>query len=201
MTPEEKAALTDEAARRRREQIEGDRRRPLDARDRDRERQGRRRQVVADRQPRRRVHRARPAHRSSLDADVYGHSIPHLLGISQRPVAVDQMIVPPGQERHEADVDRLLPRRQRARDVARARCCTARSSSSSPTSTGASSTCCSSTCRPGTGDVAISLGQLLPRAEAIVVTTPQPLAQEVAIARGADGAEDRACACSASSRT
>jgi ATP-binding protein involved in chromosome partitioning len=33
---------------------------------------------------------------------------------------------------------------------------------------------------PGTGDVAISLGQLLPRAEAIVVTTPQPLAQEVA---------------------
>src|ERR687885_289799 len=29
-------------------------------------------------------------------------------------------------------------------------------------------------------DVAISLGQLLPRAEAVVVTTPQPLAQEVA---------------------
>jgi ATP-binding protein involved in chromosome partitioning len=33
---------------------------------------------------------------------------------------------------------------------------------------------------PGTGDTAISLAQLLPRAEAIVVTTPQPLAQEVA---------------------
>jgi ATP-binding protein involved in chromosome partitioning len=33
---------------------------------------------------------------------------------------------------------------------------------------------------PGTGDVSISLGQLLPRAEAIIVTTPQPLAQEVA---------------------
>src|SRR5262249_59360368 len=30
-----------------------------------------------------------------LDADVYGHSIPHLLGIRQRPVAVDKMIVPP----------------------------------------------------------------------------------------------------------
>jgi ATP-binding protein involved in chromosome partitioning len=34
---------------------------------------------------------------------------------------------------------------------------------------------------PGTGDVAMSLGQLLPRAEAIVVTTPQPAAQQVAV--------------------
>src|SRR5207237_5332283 len=33
---------------------------------------------------------------------------------------------------------------------------------------------------PGTGDVSISLGQLLPRAEAVIVTTPQLLAQEVA---------------------
>src|SRR5439155_1704810 len=34
--------------------------------------------------------------------------------------------------------------------------------------------------QPGTGDVSISLGQLLPRAEALIVTTPQPLAQEIA---------------------
>jgi ATP-binding protein involved in chromosome partitioning len=33
---------------------------------------------------------------------------------------------------------------------------------------------------PGTGDVAISLGQLLPNAEVLVVTTPQPAAAEVA---------------------
>jgi ATP-binding protein involved in chromosome partitioning len=33
---------------------------------------------------------------------------------------------------------------------------------------------------PGTGDVAISVGQLLPHAEVIVVTTPQPAAAEVA---------------------
>ena len=33
---------------------------------------------------------------------------------------------------------------------------------------------------PGTGDVSISLGQLLPRAEVVVVTTPQPAAKEVA---------------------
>ena len=30
-----------------------------------------------------------------LDADIYGHSIPHLLGIHQKPVVVDRMIVPP----------------------------------------------------------------------------------------------------------
>jgi ATP-binding protein involved in chromosome partitioning len=34
---------------------------------------------------------------------------------------------------------------------------------------------------PGTGDVSISLGQLLPRAEVLVVTTPQPAAQQVAV--------------------
>jgi ATP-binding protein involved in chromosome partitioning len=33
---------------------------------------------------------------------------------------------------------------------------------------------------PGTGDIAISLGQLLPNAEVIVVTTPQPAAAGVA---------------------
>ena len=37
---------------------------------------------------------------------------------------------------------------------------------------------------PGTGDVAISVGQLLPRAETLVVTTPQPAAQEVASRAG-----------------
>src|SRR5207344_2566425 len=41
---------------------------------------------------------------------------------------------------------------------------------------------------PGTGDVAISLGQLLPRSEVVVVTTPQPAAQQVAV-RAAQMAE------------
>ncbi|MDP9284554.1 MAG: Mrp/NBP35 family ATP-binding protein, partial [Actinomycetota bacterium] len=30
-----------------------------------------------------------------LDADIYGHSIPHMLGIHRKPVVVDKMIVPP----------------------------------------------------------------------------------------------------------
>jgi ATP-binding protein involved in chromosome partitioning len=41
---------------------------------------------------------------------------------------------------------------------------------------------------PGTGDVSISLGQLLPRAEVVLVTTPQRLAQDVA-ARAASMAQ------------
>ena len=30
-----------------------------------------------------------------LDGDVYGHSIPHMLGIHQKPIAVEEMMVPP----------------------------------------------------------------------------------------------------------
>jgi ATPases involved in chromosome partitioning len=37
---------------------------------------------------------------------------------------------------------------------------------------------------PGTGDVAISIGQLLPGADVIVVTTPQPAAADVAVRSG-----------------
>jgi ATP-binding protein involved in chromosome partitioning len=40
---------------------------------------------------------------------------------------------------------------------------------------------------PGTGDVAISLGQLLPIAKSIVVTTPQPAAEDIAARTAAVG--------------
>ncbi|GAA4179539.1 Mrp/NBP35 family ATP-binding protein [Gryllotalpicola koreensis] len=42
---------------------------------------------------------------------------------------------------------------------------------------------------PGTGDIAISVGQLLPNAEVIVVTTPQAAAAEVAVRSGALAAQ------------
>ncbi len=114
-----------------------------------------------------------------LDADVYGHSIPHMLGVSQKPVVVDKMIVPPvkgdlklmsigfflddnspvmwrGPMLHRALEQFLSDVHWGDLDVLLV------------------------DMPPGTGDVSISLGQLLPRAEAVIVTTPQPLAQEVA---------------------
>ena len=42
---------------------------------------------------------------------------------------------------------------------------------------------------PGTGDVAISLSQLVPRSQAVVVTTPQPTARRVAMRAGLMAAE------------
>ena len=114
-----------------------------------------------------------------LDADVYGHSIPHMLGISQKPVLVDRMIVPPvtqdlklmsigfflddnapvmwrGPMLHRALEQFLTDVHWGELDVLVV------------------------DMPPGTGDVSISLGQLLPRAEVVVVTTPQPAAKEVA---------------------
>jgi ATP-binding protein involved in chromosome partitioning len=114
-----------------------------------------------------------------LDADVYGHSIPHLLGISQRPVLVDRMIVPP--VKHDLKLmsigfflDDNGPVMWRGPMLHRAL-----EQFLSDVHWGELDTLIVDM-PPGTGDVSISLGQLLPRAEVLVVTTPQPLAQEVA---------------------
>ena len=77
-----------------------------------------------------------------VDADIYGYSIPGMLGIQQRPVVVDKMIVPPvAHDLKVMSIGFFLDDDGVGR-VARARCCTARSSSSSRTSTGARSTTC-----------------------------------------------------------
>ena len=114
-----------------------------------------------------------------LDADVYGHSIPHLLGIRQRPVVVDRMIVPP--VKHQLKLmsigfflEENAPVMWRGPMLHRAL-----EQFLSDVHWGELDTLIVDM-PPGTGDVSISLGQLLPRAEAVVVTTPQPLAQEVA---------------------
>jgi ATP-binding protein involved in chromosome partitioning len=114
-----------------------------------------------------------------LDADIYGYSIPHLLGISQRPVAVDDMIVPPVRDGVKLMsigffLDDNAPVMWRGPMLHRAL-----EQFLSDVHWGELDVLLVDM-PPGTGDVAISLGQLLPRAEAIVVTTPQPLAKDVA---------------------
>jgi ATP-binding protein involved in chromosome partitioning len=114
-----------------------------------------------------------------LDADVYGHSIPHMLGVSQRPVVVDKMIIPPVKDglklmsigfflEDNAPVMWRGPMLHKALEQFL-----------SDVHWGELDALLVDM-PPGTGDVSISLGQLLPRAEAVVVTTPQPLAREVA---------------------
>ena len=118
-----------------------------------------------------------------LDADVYGHSIPHVLGIRQKPVLVDKMIVPP--VKHDLKLmsigfflDDNQPVMWRGPMLHKAL-----EQFLSDVHWGQLDVLVVDM-PPGTGDVAISLGQLLPRAETIVVTTPQPAAQEVASRAG-----------------
>jgi ATP-binding protein involved in chromosome partitioning len=115
-----------------------------------------------------------------LDADVYGYSIPTMLGIDQRPVAVDKMIVPP--VRGDLKVMSIgfflednSPVMWRGPMLHRAL-----EQFLSDVHWGELDTLVVDM-PPGTGDVAISLGQLLPRAEAVVVTTPHRAAQQVAV--------------------
>ena len=134
-----------------------------------------------------------------LDADIYGHSIPYMLGIDQRPVAVDRMIVPPvghGMKLMSIGffIDDNQPVMWRGPMLHRAL-----EQFLQDVHWGELDALVVDM-PPGTGDVSISLGQLLPRAEAVVVTTPQPLAQEVA-ARGPQWRRRRGCASWASSRT
>jgi ATP-binding protein involved in chromosome partitioning len=115
-----------------------------------------------------------------LDADVYGFSIPTMLGIYQRPVVVDKMIVPP--VRGDLKVmsigfflDDNTPIMWRGPMLHRAL-----EQFLTDVHWGELDTLVVDM-PPGTGDVAISLGQLLPRAEAVVVTTPHKAAQQVAV--------------------
>jgi ATP-binding protein involved in chromosome partitioning len=115
-----------------------------------------------------------------LDADVYGHSIPHMLGVQQRPVVVDTMIVPPVRGMLKLMsigffLDDNSPVMWRGPMLHRAL-----EQFLCDVHWGELDTLVVDM-PPGTGDVSISLGQLLPRAEVVIVTTPQPAAQQVAV--------------------
>ena len=114
-----------------------------------------------------------------LDADIYGFSIPAMLGVEHAPTVLDNLMVPPTAngircismgffiEEDEAVVWRgpMLHKalEQFLTDVLW----------DEPDYLVVDMP-------PGTGDVALSISQYLPRAEIYVVTTPQPAAQRVA---------------------
>jgi ATP-binding protein involved in chromosome partitioning len=114
-----------------------------------------------------------------LDADVYGFSVPKMLGVNQQPVVLEDLMVPPvaydikvisigffvgedqpvmwrGPMLHKALEQFLVDVYWGDLDYLVI------------------------DMPPGTGDVALSMAQYLPRSEIYVVTTPQPAAQRVA---------------------
>ena len=114
-----------------------------------------------------------------IDADVWGFSIPKMLGIDRPPTVVDEVILPPeahgvraismdyfvrpdqaviwrGPMLHKALEQFLVDAYWGDIDYLLI------------------------DMPPGTGDIAISMSQFLPRSQAIIITTPQPTAQRVA---------------------
>ena len=121
-----------------------------------------------------------------VDADVYGHSIPRMLGITDLPTKVDDGFLMPPQA-HGVKAISMLPFKPGgvAQPVAYR----------GPMLHRVLQQFLSDfywgdldvlllDLPPGTGDVAISLAQLLPNSEIVVVTTPQPAAAEVAVRAG-----------------
>ncbi|GAB2482600.1 Mrp/NBP35 family ATP-binding protein [Luteococcus sediminum] len=116
-----------------------------------------------------------------LDADIYGHSVPDMLGLGEaRPTPVEDMIMPvPSMGMKVISVGMLKPDREAViawRGPILDRALTQLLADvywgdldflilDLP---------------PGTGDVAMSLGQKIPNSEVVVVTTPQQAASEVA---------------------
>jgi ATP-binding protein involved in chromosome partitioning len=114
-----------------------------------------------------------------LDADVYGFSVPRMLGIDRTPLVIDSLLIPPEAEGVAVVsvgffVDEGTPviwrgpmlhkmLQQFVNDVWWGR-----------------PDVLLIDMPPGTGDVSLTLSELLPTAELVVVTTPQPAAQRVA---------------------
>jgi len=116
-----------------------------------------------------------------VDADIYGHSVPDMLGIGDaRPTQVEDMIMPvPVKGMKVMSVGMLKPRKDQVVAWRGPMLDRALVQMLSDVYWGDLDTLLVDL-PPGTGDVAISLGQHLPNAEVVVVTTPQPAAASVA---------------------
>ena len=118
-----------------------------------------------------------------LDADVWGYSIPRMLGVSGKPVAFNNMVMP--LQAHGVKVisigffvDSERPVIWRGPMLHRA----LQQFLADVHWGDLDFLLCD--LPPGTGDIAISLAQMLPNADMVVVTTPQQAAQRVALRAG-----------------
>ncbi len=127
-----------------------------------------------------------------LDADIYGHSTPRMLGVGgRRPTVVDQMILPvPAHGVRLISTEMFKP--QRSAPVAWRGPMLHRALEQFLTDVyWGDLDVLLLDLPPGTGDIALSLAQLLPNAEIVVVTTPQLAAAEVAERAGSIGVQTR----------
>ena len=125
-----------------------------------------------------------------VDADIYGHSVPRMLGSDGKPTQVDKMIMPP--QAHGVKVISIgmftpgnTPVVWRGPMLHRAL-----QQFLSDVFWGDLDVLLLDL-PPGTGDVALSTAQLIPNAEILVVTTPQQAAAEVAERAGAIAVQTR----------
>jgi ATP-binding protein involved in chromosome partitioning len=117
-----------------------------------------------------------------VDADIYGHSVPAMLGVGDvRPTQVEDMImpVPTAHGISVISIGMLKPRRDQVVAWRGPMLDRALVQMLSDVYWGDLDALFLDL-PPGTGDIAISLGQHLPNAEVVVVTTPQEAAAEVA---------------------
>jgi ATP-binding protein involved in chromosome partitioning len=124
------------------------------------------------------------------DADIYGHSVPRMLGVTGRPTPVENMIMPPSA--HGVKVISMgMFTKGNTPIVWRGPMLHRAMQQFLADVFWGDLDYLLLDLPPGTGDVAISLAQLLPNAELLVVTTPQLAAAEVAERAGAIVAQTR----------
>lgn len=123
-----------------------------------------------------------------IDADIFGFSIPGQLGITDKPTKLDDMILPP--VAHGVKVISIGMFLETSQPVAWRGPMLHRAVAQFLTDVHwGDLDFLLIDMPPGTGDVAISLGQLLPTAQTVVVTTPQVAAAEVAERSGSVGVQ------------
>jgi ATP-binding protein involved in chromosome partitioning len=118
------------------------------------------------------------------DVDIYGHSVPRMMGVTGRPTQVEKMIMPPSA--HGVKVISIGMFKEGNSPVVWRGPMLHRALQQFMTDVfWGDLDVLLLDLPPGTGDMAISVAQLLPSAELLVVTTPQLAAAEVAERAGA----------------